>query len=80
MIAFGAGDKHVEKTLVQTSAAHSYSYQWLPNKTYVKMIVSHSYAHLQNGGYHTRDIQKVSVETAFYAGLNGLPKNQVLDK
>ena len=50
---FGDGDERVENALSNFNHTHTASYQWLPNKTYVKLIS-------ENGRYHAAEIQKVS--------------------
>ena len=57
---FSAGDESVENTF-QTSATHTASYQRLPNRTYVKMVASHSCSLPKTGdSYHAADIQKLT--------------------
>ena len=44
MNVFHTGDKHVENARSTFSHIHTASYQRIPNRTYVKMIASHSYS------------------------------------
>ena len=68
-------ERNVLKKHLQTSATHTHthtaSYQQLPNKIYVEMIVIVTATYLRNTCYHIEEIQKVSrFTTVFSDALN----------
>ena len=58
---FSAGDACVENVRSTFSHTHSYSYQRLSSRIYVKMIAIVTASYLRNERYHVEEIQKESI-------------------